>query len=150
MIFSESNGYDIEQIEVGMTTSISRNVTEADVNTFATISGDSNPVHLSDAYAAQSQFRKRIAHGLLSSSFFSALFGTRIPGPGCVYVSQSLYFQRPVYIGDTVDVKVSVTRINKEKRRVFFDTLCSVSGRKVITGHAEIYIPVKTKSDFVR
>ena len=138
-----SKGFDVEEIEVGMTASYSQTITDADVKSFSGISGDNNPVHMSDDYAVQSKFGKRIAHGLLTSSFFSALFGTRLPGPGCVYVSQNLNFRRPVYLGDTVCAEITVTEIDVAKRRVFFDTICSVSGRKVITGNAELYVPEK-------
>ncbi|MNG33320.1 (R)-specific enoyl-CoA hydratase [compost metagenome] len=79
----------------------------------------------------------------MSAGFFSAIFGTKIPGPGCVYVSQTLNFLRPVYIDDTVTAEVEVKKVDQEKRRVFFDTTCKVRGKKVITGSAEIYIPDK-------
>jgi 3-hydroxybutyryl-CoA dehydratase len=82
-------GMNIQDIKVGMSSSYSQTITDADIKAFAGISGDNNPVHMSDEYANTSRFGKRIAHGLMSASFFSALFGTRIPGPGCVYVSQS-------------------------------------------------------------
>jgi len=131
----------IDDICVGMSVSYSQTITDADIKNFAGISGDNNPVHMSDEYAAESRFGKRIAHGLISASFFSALFGTRIPGPGCVYVSQSLNFKRPVYIDDTVTASVIVTNIDKGKNRVFFDTVCKVKGKTVIDGKAELYIP---------
>lgn len=133
---------DIDDIDIGMSASYSQTITDSDVKLFADLSGDNNPVHISDKFAAQSRFGKRIAHGLISASFFSALFGTRLPGSGCVYVSQSLNFRKPVYLGDTVLATVKVTEINKQKRRVFFDTTCSVDGKQVISGTAEIYIPV--------
>ncbi|MFA0678094.1 MaoC family dehydratase, partial [Vibrio sp. 10N.222.51.A6] len=102
---------------------------------------DRNPVHLDEVYAENSRFKKRIAHGMISSSFFSALFGTKLPGEGCVYVSQSLKFRKPVYIDDTVVATVVVSEIDINKRRVYFDTYCKVGKQKVITGQAEIYIP---------
>lgn len=134
-------GMSIDEICVGMSASYSQTITDTDIKCFAGISGDHNPVHMSDEYAAESRFGKRIAHGLISASFFSALFGTRIPGPGCVYVSQSLNFKKPVYIGDTVTASVTVNNIDKGKNRVFFDTVCRVKGRVVIDGNAELYIP---------
>lgn len=136
--------YSIEQIRAGMSASYSQTITDADVKAFAGISGDNNPVHMSDEYAEKSRFKKRIAHGLMSASFFSALFGTRIPGPGCVYVSQTLNFKRPVYIGDTISAIITVTAIDYEKRRVFFDTICKVKNKVVIDGQAEIFIPQKS------
>jgi 3-hydroxybutyryl-CoA dehydratase len=135
--------YDIDDLEVGMFASYSQTISEADIKNFAGISGDRNPVHLDSEYAEKSMFKKRIAHGMISSSFFSALFGTKLPGEGCVYVSQSLKFRKPVYIDDTVVATVMVERIEKEKRRVYFNTFCKVGKQKVITGQAEIYIPEK-------
>lgn len=133
----------INEIVVGMKASYSQTITDSDIKSFAGISGDHNPVHVDSEYAAESRFGKRIAHGLMSAGFFSAIFGTKIPGPGCVYVSQTLNFLRPVYIDDTVTAEVEVKKVDQEKRRVFFDTTCKVRGKKVITGSAEIYIPDK-------
>lgn len=131
----------IEQIEVGMSVSYSQTITDADVKSFAGLSGDHNPVHVSDEYAENSRYKKRIAHGFISASFFSALFGTKLPGPGCVYASQSLKFKRPVYLGDTVTATAEVTSIDLIKRRVFFSTVCKVKNKSVITGEAELYVP---------
>ncbi|MFS4425702.1 MaoC family dehydratase [Stutzerimonas stutzeri] len=130
-----------EDIYPGMTVSYSQTITDADIKAYAGLSGDHNPVHVSSEYAASSRFGKRIAHGLMSAGFFSALFGMRLPGPGCVYVSQSLNFKRPVYIDDTVTATVKVNSVDAAQRRVFFETLCTVGGRVVISGEAEIYIP---------
>ena len=135
--------FDIHEIQVGMTESSSHIVTNQDIISFAKISGDKNPVHLDEEFAATTQFKKRIAHGLMSSSYFSALFGTRLPGRGCVYVSQNLNFKRPVYINDEVIAKIEVIRIDKKKRRVFFDTICTVKDKVIIDGQAELYIPPK-------
>ncbi len=135
-----------EDIHPGMTVSYSQTITDADVKAYAGLSGDHNPVHVSGEYAASSRFGKCIAHGLMSAGFFSALFGMRLPGPGCVYVSQSLNFKRPVYIDDTVTASVKVNSIDAARRRVFFETLCTVGGKVVISGEAEIYIP-KSKKD---
>lgn len=131
----------IDTLEIGMTATYSQTITDADIKSFAGISGDNNPVHMNDEFAIESQFGRRIAHGLLSASFFSALFGTKIPGPGCVYVSQNLKFLRPVYLNDTVTASVTIKGIDKEKRRVFFDTVCIVKSKKVISGEAELYLP---------
>ena len=88
-----------------------------------------------------SRYKKRIAHGLLSASFFSALFGTKLPGKGCVYVGQNLNFKRPVYLGDTVTATVTVSNFDVVKKRVFFETKCTVKNKIVIDGTAEIFIP---------
>ncbi|EHH2485704.1 TPA: acyl dehydratase [Vibrio vulnificus] len=130
-----------EQIQIGMSVSYSQTITDADVKQFAGISGDHNPVHVDDVFAENSRYKKRIAHGLISGSFFSALFGTKLPGPGCVYVSQSFNFKRPVYLGDTVTAIATVTNIDTVKRRVFFDTVCKVRKKTVIDGVAELYVP---------
>lgn len=135
------NSIPIGDIEIGMSASFSQTITDADIKAFAAISGDKNPVHVNDEYASSSRYKKRIAHGLLTSSFFSSLFGTKIPGEGCVYVSQTLKFKRPVYIDDTVTAMVEVVGVDVDARRVYFKTTCTV-GRKVVTdGEAEIFIP---------
>lgn len=131
----------LEDIKIGMSESYSQTITDADIKSFAGISGDNNPIHMSDEYAENSRFKKRIAHGLMSSSFFSAIFGTRLPGQGCVYVNQNLNFLKPVYIGDTVTATVIVTDIDYKKNRVHFETICTVKSKKVINGTAELYLP---------
>ena len=135
------NFIPIEEIEIGMSASYSQTITDADIKVFSGISGDRNPVHLDEHYAENSRYKKRIAHGLMTASYFSALFGTKIPGEGCVYVSQSLNFKRPIYIGDTVIATVEVVKIDLEKNRVFFKTTCKVKNKIVTDGEAEIYIP---------
>lgn len=134
--------FSIENIKIGMEVSYSQTITDADVKSFAGISGDNNPIHMNDEYAEASRFKKRIVHGLLSASFFSALFGTKLPGYGCVYVSQSLQFKKPVYIGNTVTATIFVKNIDLKKRRVFFRTTCKVKNKIVIDGEAELYIPI--------
>ena len=135
------NQIPLEEIEIGMEVSYTQTITDADVKAFSGISGDKNPVHMDDEYAKNSRYKKRIAHGILSASFFSALFGTKIPGEGCVYVSQSLRFKRPVYLDDTVVASVIVTSVDLKKKRVFFQTLCKVNNKIVIDGEAELYVP---------
>ena len=136
--FKTSN---INKIEVGMEASYIQVISDANIIAFAELSGDNNPLHLSNAYASESRYKKRIAHGLLSASFFSALFGSRLPGNGCVYLSQTLNFKRPVYINDTVTAIIKVMSIDKVKKRVEFSTICKVKNRIVIDGIAEIFIP---------
>ena len=131
----------IDRLKVGMMESYEQTITDADIKTFASLSGDNNPVHMSEEYAEKSRFKKRIAHGLLSASFFSALFGTKLPGYGCVYVSQSLNFRRPVYLGNTVRATIEIFKIDRSKSRVFFKTICKVEDKIVIDGEAEIFIP---------
>lgn len=136
-----SNEMSIHDICIGMHASYSQTITDADIKSYAGLSGDNNPVHMSEEYANKSRFKKRIAHGLISASFFSALFGTRLPGPGCVYVSQSLNFKRPVFMGDTVTATVTVMSIDIDKKRLYFDTYCKVNNKIVIDGKAEIFMP---------
>lgn len=135
------DSYKIEEITPGMSAAMSHLVTDDDIRKFAEVSGDLNPVHLDEEYAKQSRFGRRIAHGLFSASFFSGLFGTKLPGRGCVYAAQNLKFRRPIYIGDTVVARVTVISVDIAKKRVLFSTTCSVEGKEVIIGDAEIFIP---------
>ena len=124
-----------------MTETVIKTITADDVEKFSLISGDINPIHLDEEYASQSRFKRRIAHGLLTASYFSALFGTKIPGEGCVYASQTLRFRRPVYIGDTVHASVVVIDVNESTKRVTFKTECRVKNKVVTEGEAEIFVP---------
>lgn len=133
--------FTITEIQIGMTASYSQTITDADIKGFSGLSGDHNPVHVNEEYAKSSRYKGRIAHGLLTASFFSAIFGTKLPGEGCVYVSQNLQFKRPVYLGDTVEAKVTVIAVNISTKRVTFETVGSVSGKVVTIGTAEIFIP---------
>jgi 3-hydroxybutyryl-CoA dehydratase len=135
------DSYKIEEIAPGMSASMTHVVTDEDVRKFADVSGDHNPVHLDEDYAQKSRFGRRIAHGLFGASFFSGLFGTKLPGRGCVYAAQNLKFRRPVYICDTVTATVTVLSVDVAKKRVLFSTTCSVDGKDVIIGEAEIFIP---------
>lgn len=137
----------LEEIIIGMEVSYSQTITDTDIKTFSGISGDKNPIHMNDDYANKSRFKRRIAHGLMSASYFSALFGTKLPGEGSIYVSQSLQFKRAVYLGDTVVATVIVKKIDLTKRRVFFRTVCKVKNKLVIDGEAELYVPLERVLD---
>lgn len=141
--FSQCYGYDFDALEVGMTAAIGRTVSEADILMFAGVSGDTNPVHVDEEFAASTMFGGRIAHGMLSASYVSTVFGTKLPGPGCIYLSQSLRFKAPVKVGDTVEARVTVTELNAAKRRAKFSTVCTVAGKVVLDGEAEIMIPAR-------
>lgn len=141
--FSESYGYDFDELTVGMTAAIGRTVGAADILMFAGVSGDTNPVHLDEEFAASTMFEGCIAHGMLSASYVSTVFGTRLPGPGCIYLSQSLRFKAPVRVGDTVVARVTVKELNPAKRRAVFDTVCTVAGKVVLDGQAEIMVPAR-------
>lgn len=132
---------NLEKLEIGMFASYSQTITETDITIYSGLSGDKNPAHMNEEYAQASRFKRRIAHGMISSSFFSGLLGTKLPGSGCVYTSQSLIFKRPVYIGDTVTATVTVTEVNLETRKVKLSTVCKVKKKLVIDGDAEVYIP---------
>ena len=116
---------------------------EADIVAFAAISGDTNPVHLDAAYAATTIFKQRIAHGMLSVGFISAVFGTIMPGPGAIYVEQNLKFKAPVKIGDTVTARVEVTGQIPDKKFVIFKTQCLVNDKVVIDGDATLMVPTR-------
>lgn len=141
--FSEVYGYRFEDLELGMSAAVSRTVSEADILMFAGVSGDTNPVHLDQEFAASTMFGGRIAHGMLSAGLISAVFGTRLPGPGCIYLSQNLKFKAPVKIGDTVVARVTVKELKAEKRRAVFSTVCTVGASVVVDGEAELLIPAR-------
>ena len=111
----EKHGYYLEDLETGMTAVYAKTVTEADIVMFAGISGDTNPVHLDALFAEQTPFKGRIAHGMLAASFISTVLGTKLPGPGCIYLGQSLKFRAPVKAGDTVTARVTVGRQPRQK-----------------------------------
>jgi 3-hydroxybutyryl-CoA dehydratase len=138
---SESeHGYYIEDLEPGMSAVFGKTITEADILMFAGVSGDTNPVHLNEEFAGGTQFKGRIAHGMLTASLISTVIGTKLPGPGCVYLSQTLRFMAPVRAGDTVRAQVAVREVNAEKRRITLDTTCLVNGAPVLTGEAVILV----------
>ena len=131
----------IEEIAVGDSAEVSKHMSLAMVEAFAEISGDYNPVHLDASYAANSRYKKPIIHGLMATSLFSGLFGTELPGEGCVYKSQNIRFKRPIYVGDLVTARVEVTAVDITKRAVTFATRCFVSDKVMIDGTAEIFVP---------
>ena len=141
----EKHGYYLEDLSVGMTSIYAKTLTDADIVMFAGISGDTNPVHLDASFADQTAFKGRIAHGMLSASFISTVLGTRLPGPGCIYLSQSLKFRAPVKAGDTVTARVTVRDIDTERKRVVLDTVCSVGETVVIDGEAMLMVSRKAE-----
>jgi 3-hydroxybutyryl-CoA dehydratase len=136
-------GLFLEDLSVGQSAELVRTVTEADIVAFAQVTGDTNPVHLDADYAATTSFGERIAHGMLSAGYISAVLGTSLPGPGAVYLSQSLAFKRPVKIGAEVTARVTVTAIDEAKARVTLDTACLVGGKAVVGGEAVVMVPRK-------
>lgn len=132
-----------EDLSVGMAETLHKTIDAADVVGFAAVTGDRNPIHLSEHFAAKTPFGTRIAHGLYTASLISAVLGTRLPGPGAIYISQSLNFRAPVKIGDTVDVSVVVAELMAEKTRARLACTCSVSGAVVLDGEAWVKVPSK-------
>ncbi|MGB0670432.1 MAG: MaoC family dehydratase [Rhodospirillales bacterium] len=143
MDLEKLQGYYFEDLEVGMSDEFGKTITDADIAAFAGVSGDTNPVHLRDDYAATTMFKKRIAHGVLGASLISAVIGTKIPGPGCIYVSQTLKFKAPVFVGDTVVATATITKMIPEKKFIEMETIASVNGKPVIVGEATIMVPSK-------
>ena len=137
----ELNGFYIEDLSVGATAMYAKTITDADIVLFAGISGDTNPVHLNDEFSSTTIFKGRIAHGILAASFISKVIGTQLPGPGSVYMSQSLNFRAPVRIGDEVTATVAVAELIPEKKRAILTTHCSVNGKAVLEGEALVKVP---------
>lgn len=130
-----------EDLSIGMTERLEKTVASSDVVGFAQLTGDRNPIHLSEHFAAKTSFRTRIAHGLYTASLISAVLGTRLPGPGAVYISQTLNFRAPVKIGDTIFVTVTVAELMPEKSRARLSCLCEVDGEVVLDGEALVKVP---------
>ena len=135
------NGLHLEDLSLGQTAELQHVVTDADIRAFAEVSGDNNPVHLDETYAAATPFKTRIAHGMLSAGYISAVLGARLPGPGAIYISQSMNFKRPVRIGDEVTTRATVSAIDAERARVTLATVCEVAGKPVVEGEAVVMVP---------
>ena len=136
---NDQNGYDIEDLRVGMSATFSKTITEADIVMFAGVSGDINAMHINEEFAATTAFKGRIAHGMLSASVISAAVANRLPGPGTIYLNQQLNFLAPVRPGDTVHATVTVREVG-ERGRAVLDTICTVKGVKVIDGEATVKV----------
>ncbi len=137
-------GKTIDELNIGQQASFSKTISESDVYLYAGITGDFNPAHVNEAYARQTAFKTRIAHGMLSAGFISTLLGTQLPGPGTIYISQNLTFMAPVAIGDTITATVEVIEILAEKKRVRLKTTCAnQEGSVVLEGEAMISPPRK-------
>jgi 3-hydroxybutyryl-CoA dehydratase len=137
------HGYYLEDLSVGMSAAYSKTVTEADVTLFAGVSGDDNPVHINEEFAAETIFKGRIAHGMFSAGLISAVLGTRLPGPGSIYVGQVLKFKAPVRIGDTLTATATVKEVDMERKRVILETICSVKGKMVVDGEATMMVDAR-------
>ena len=132
----------IENFYIGQTAEMTHRFSENDVNVFASISGDCNPIHLDAEYAKNTQFGARIVHGFLTGSLISAVLGNVLPGEGSIYMSQNMCFLKPVFIGDEITAKVVISEINTEKKRLLLNTICTnQNGKTVIEGSALMYYP---------
>ena len=141
--FKKLHGFFIEDLKVGQKAVLTKKITENDINRFSEITGDDNPVHVNEDFAKHTIFKKRIAHGFLSASLISSVIATKLPGPGSIYINQSLKFLAPVYIDEEISVNVIVLEINSEKKIVKLLTECFKSEKKILTGEAEILVNSK-------
>lgn len=131
----------ISEIKIGTEITVEKIMTEELINLFSEISDDKNPIHLDKVFAKKSRYKKRLCYGMLAASLFSGIFGTQLPGSGCVYKSQSLKFLRPIHIDDLLFATVVVKEVDIKKKIIKFDTFCKVNNKKVISGSSEIFIP---------
>ena len=134
-----------EDLRVGQKASFGKTVTESDVVLFAAVTGDTNPMHLNAEYAKNTIFGERIAHGMLAAGLITKVLGTQLPGPGTIYLSQSLKFRAPVRIGQTVTATVEVVALHPERHRATLRTLCTVAGEPVLEGEAYVSVPTRQK-----
>lgn len=139
----ELHGLYFEDLKLGQTAVYARTITETDIVLFSGISGDTNPVHINEEFASATVFSGRIAHGMLTACFISTVLGTKLPGPGAIYVSQNLRFKAPVRAGDTVVVRATVADLNPEKKRVTLNTAVTVGTKVVLEGEAVIMVPAR-------
>jgi len=139
-------GKTIDELKIGDRAEFSKTISEADVYLYAGITGDLNPAHINEPYAAKTFFKTRIAHGMLPAGFISAVIGTKLPGPGTIYVGQSLQFKAPVQFGDTITASVEVVDLNTEKNRARLRTVCeNQNGLTVLDGEAMVSPPKPPK-----
>jgi 3-hydroxybutyryl-CoA dehydratase len=139
----------IQEIHIGDGASIAKTITETDIYLYAGITGDFNPAHIDECYASQTVFKSRIAHGMLTAGLISAIFGTRFPGPGTIYIRQELSFLAPVRIGDTITASVEVIETHPEKNRVRMKTFCkNQAGTLVLEGEALVSPPKASTRPF--
>ncbi len=142
----DQSQFFLEDLEVGMTATLEKTVSEEDVLGFAEISGDNNPLHLDAEYAASTMFGERIAHGMLTASLISAVIATRLPGNGTVYLSQSLRFRAPVLLGQSVTATVEISDIHEKRRRVTLACTCRVGDKVVLDGEAVVMVPSRDQT----
>lgn len=144
---NKAGGYYFEELSVGMSAEFAKTITEADILLFGAATGDNQALHFDEEYAAKTQFKGRIAHGILSAGLISAALGNRLPGPGAVYVAQTLRFKAPVRAGDTVRATVTIKELLPEKKRVVLDTVASVKDTTVLVGEATMMVSAKADAE---
>lgn len=138
---SHPNTKYYEDLEIGQAHETVHIITEDDITKFAEVSGDYNPLHMDEDYAANTSFGQRIAHGALTASYISGILGNNLPGPGAIFTGLSMRFRRPVFIGDEVTVRAEVAEKNDRGNRVTLAVSCIVNGKRVITGEAQVVAP---------
>jgi 3-hydroxybutyryl-CoA dehydratase len=138
-------GYSIDELSVGQKVSFAKTISEADIYLFAAVTCDFNPAHVNEVYASGTFFKKRIAHGMLTTSLISNILGTLLPGPGTIFVSQSVTFMAPVYIGDTIEAEVEIAELNMEKNRCKFKAKCINQNDVVVLQAEGMVMPPKKK-----
>jgi len=143
--FDAMHGYYFEDLALGMTAAYGKTLSDADVLMFTGVSGDTNPLHLNQEFASLTQFGEPIVHGMLTASLISTLIGTRLPGPGCIYMDQSLKFKVPVRVGDTIIAKVVITKLDSKRPYATLRTTCEVAGEVVVEGEARVKVPCRPR-----
>lgn len=138
---ADLHGYYFEDLSVGMSATFGKTLTDADVLMFTGVSGDTNPLHQNREFAEKTQFKSPIVHGMLTASLISTLIGTRLPGPGCIYMDQSLKFTVPVRVGDTVTARAVIVELDENRPFAVLDTTCSVGNQVVLKGQAKVKVP---------
>ena len=141
---SAQQGFFFEDLAIGMSAEYARVIGDEEMRLFADLTGDTNPLHFDDDFAKRSLFKGRVVHGMCTAALISTVIGTRLPGPGCVYLSQSLRFAAPVRPGDEIVARAVVDRLIPERSRVEFETTCSVGERIVLSGRALTQVPSRT------
>lgn len=139
-LHEDLNGYFIEDLSVGMSATFAKTITEADIVMFSGVTGDMNPVHVNEDFAQDTMFKGRIAHGMLTASLISTVLGMKMPGPGCIYLSQDLKFLAPVRPGDTVSAQATIIDIIPEKKRIVCKTTAHVGEKVVCDGQAKMMV----------
>lgn len=138
---SAEDGYKYEDLSIGMTHETHHVITEKDIELFAEVSGDRNPLHMDEAYAKTTPFGQRIAHGALTASYISGILGNNLPGPGSIFTGLSMRFRRPVFIGSEVTVRVEVSEMQPRGNRVTLKAVCVVDGKPAISAEAQVMVP---------